>query len=422
MAQVSGNPARAHRVVVTGMGVVTPVGNDVASFWESLLAGRSGIGPILRTDVADVKTRFAGELKGFDPSLYMDRKEIKRSDLFVHYATAAAVQAVEQSGIRDSGLDSYQVGIIIGSGIGGIETLENQVRIMIERGPDKVSPLFIPMMISNMAAGMLAIKMGFNGPSFTPVSACSTGAHAIGEGFRVIQRGDAVACLAGGSEAPITRLAISGFSQMGALSTRNDDPAGASRPFDATRDGFVMGEGAGIVVLEALEHARARGAAILGEIVGYASTTDAYHMTAPEPEGKAAARCMTTAIADSGLPVEAFGYINAHGTSTPLNDRIETLAIKSALGAHASRVAVSSTKSMTGHLLGAAGGIEFVASVLAVRDQMLPPTINYRTPDPECDLDYVPNTARPAKFDAALSNSMGFGGHNVTLAVRRYQE
>jgi len=421
MAQMSDNRGRA-RVVVTGMGVVTPVGNDVPSYWESLRAGRSGVSPVTRLETSDLKTRFAAQVQGFDPSQYMDRKEVKRSDLFVHFATAAAVQATEQSGIHKSGVDPYRVGILIGSGIGGIETFEAQAKLMLERGPDKVSPLFIPMMISNMASGMLAIKLGFKGISYTPVSACSTGAHAIGEAFRVVQRGDADAVVAGGSEAPITRLALSGFGQMQALSTRNDDPAGASRPFDATRDGFVMGEGAGIVVVESLAHAVKRGAAVLGEIVGYASTTDAYHMTAPEPEGQSAAQCMRLAIADSGLPLESIGYINAHGTSTPLNDRIETAAIKSALGAHASKVAVSSTKSMTGHLLGAAGGIELVASLLTIRDQVLPPTINYKTPDPDCDLDIVPNQARPASIEAALSNSMGFGGHNVTLVVRRYRE
>ncbi|HVP38354.1 MAG TPA: beta-ketoacyl-ACP synthase II [Candidatus Saccharimonadales bacterium] len=422
MARVSGEGAHPRRVVITGMGVVSPVGNDTAAFWDSLKAGRSGIAAITRFDTSQLDVTFAGEVKGFEPERYMDRKEVRRSDRFVHYAIAAAVQAVEQAGLQGAGLDTFRIGVIVGSGIGGIETLEAQHRTMLEKGPGRVSPFFIPMMISNMAVGTLAMRLGFRGPSFTPVSACSTGAHALGEAFRLIQRGEADACVAGGSEAPITRLSVAGFGNMKALSVRNDDPAGASRPFDATRDGFVMGEGAGIVVLEALESARRRGAAVLGEIVGYASTTDAYHMTAPEPEGKAATWCMQAAIQDSGLPPESFGYINAHGTSTPLNDKIETAVIKNALGAHAAKVAVSSTKSMTGHLLGAAGGVEFVACVLALRDQLLPPTINYRHPDPECDLDCVPNQARPAKFEAALSNSMGFGGHNVTLAVRGFRE
>ncbi|MBI5837764.1 MAG: beta-ketoacyl-ACP synthase II [Candidatus Eisenbacteria bacterium] len=422
MAHGSASGGPKTRVAVTGLGVVSPVGNDPASFWESLLAGRSGIATITRFDTARLDTHFAGETKGFDVERYMDRKEARRADRFVHYAMAAALQATEQAGLKEAGYDSFRVGLVVGSGIGGIETLETQTRVMLEKGPGRVSPFFIPMMISNMAAGQLAMRLGFRGPSFTPVSACSTGAHAIGEAFRMIQAGEADAAVAGGTEAPITQLALAGFGNMKALSTRNDDPQGASRPFDATRDGFVMGEGSGIVVLENLEKAKARGATVLAEMVGYASTTDAYHMTAPEPEGLAAAECMRLAIADSGLPPDAFGYVNAHGTSTPYNDKIETLAIRKAFGAAAAKVAVSSTKSMTGHLLGAAGGVEFVACVLAVRDQKLPPTINHRTPDPECDLDCVPNQSRAAVFEAALSNSMGFGGHNVTLAVRRYRE
>ncbi len=412
----------ATRVVVTGMGVVSPIGKDVATFWQALLAGKSGIGPITRFDAEKFSTRFAGEIKGFEPELYMERKEIKHSDRFVQYAMAAARQAVAQSGLDPARLDPYRVALVVGSGIGGIETFENQHRALLEKGPGRVSPFFIPMMISNMAAGALSIKMGFKGPSFTPVSACSTGAHAIGEGMRMIQRGVVDACIAGGTEAPITPSSLAGFGSMKAMSTRNDDFEHASRPFDAGRDGFVMGEGAGVVVLESLEHARSRGVPILAELIGYGTTTDAYHMTAPDPEASAAARAMELAISDSGLPASSFGYINAHGTSTLYNDRIETTAIKKVLGGHAGKVAVSSTKSMTGHLLGAAGGVEFVICAQVVREKMLPPTINYATPDPECDLDYVPNQARAADVEAVLSNSMGFGGHNVTLAIRRYRE
>ena len=422
MVNSASNGKGLARVVVTGMGVVSPLGSEVAKFWQAILAGQSGIGPISRFDTEKFGTKFAGEVTDFDPELYMERKEIKHSDRFVQYAMGAARQAVAQAGLDPGKLDPFRVGLIIGSGIGGIETFENQHRALMEKGPGRVSPFFIPMMISNMATGSLAIKMGFKGPSFTPVSACSTGAHAIGEAMRMIQRGDVDACVAGGTEAPITPSSLAGFGNMKALSTRNDDYQHASRPFDSGRDGFVMGEGAGIVVLESLEHARARGAVVLGEIVGYGTTTDGYHMTAPDPEANASSRAMQEAIRETGLPMDSFGYINAHGTSTPYNDKIETTAIKRVLGDHARKVAVSSTKSMTGHLLGAAGGVEFVICLLALRDGQLPPTINYTSPDPECDLDYVPNQARRADVEAALSNSMGFGGHNVTLAVRRYHE
>ena len=405
-------------MVITGMGVICPLGNTVEEFWKRLIAGESGIGPVTRFDTAAYDTRFAGEVRDFKPEEVMDRKDIRRSDLFVQYAVAGATQALAQSGVKDA-VDPTRFGVIVGSGIGGISTFEEQHRILLEKGPNRVSPFFIPMMISDMASGQVSILFGAKGPNYCTVSACSSGAHAVGDAYRIIQNSEADVMIAGGAEAPVTPVSFAGFCSMKAMSTRNDDPARASRPFDSQRDGFVMGEGAGIVVLEELEHAKKRGATILAEVVGYGATGDAHHMTAPAPEGEGAARAMRAAINDSGLPLSEFGYVNAHGTSTPLNDKFETQAIKSVFGDHAPRVAVSSTKSMTGHLLGAAGGLETIICALALERQLLPPTINYEHPDPDCDLDYVPNTARQVETRAALSNSLGFGGHNVTLALSR---
>jgi beta-ketoacyl-acyl-carrier-protein synthase II len=383
-----------------------------------LVAGESGIGTVTRFDATGYDTRIAGEVRGFKPEEVMDRKDIRRSDLFVQYAVAAATQALNQAGVKGA-VDPNRFGVIVGSGIGGISTFEDQHRTLLEKGPNRVSPFFIPMMISDMASGQVSILFGAKGPNYCTVSACSSGAHAIGEAYRIIQNSEAEVMIAGGAEAPVTPISFAGFCSMKAMSTRNDEPARASRPFDSQRDGFVMGEGAGILILEELEHARKRGATALAEIVGYGATADAHHMTAPAPEGEGAARAMRAAIHDSGLPLGEFGYVNAHGTSTPLNDKFETQAIKSVFGDHASRVAISSTKSMTGHLLGAAGGLESIICVLALERKILPPTINYENPDPDCDLDYVPNTARQVEARAALSNSLGFGGHNVTLALSR---
>ena len=405
--------------MVTGQGVVCPLGNSVGDFWKRLVAGESGIGPVTRFDIAAYDTRFAGEVKDFKPESVMDRKDVRRSDLFVQYAVVASAQALEQAGIKDGVVDPNRFGVIVGSGIGGISTFEDQHRTLLEKGPSRISPFFIPMMISDMASGQVSIMFGAKGPNYCTVSACSSGAHAVGEAYRIIQNSEADVMIAGGAEAPIAPVAFAGFCSMKAMSTRNDDPTHASRPFDSQRDGFVMGEGAGILILEEYEHAKKRGARILAEIIGYGATGDAHHMTAPAPEGEGAARAMRAAICDSGLPLSEFGYVNAHGTSTPLNDKFETQAIKSVFGEHAARVAVSSTKSMTGHLLGAAGGLETIICVLALERGILPPTINYEHPDPDCDLDYVPNTARQVETRAALSNSLGFGGHNVTLALSR---
>ena len=410
---------RPRRVVVTGIGAISPLGSDVEEFWKRLLAGESGIGPVSRFDAASFDTRIAGEVKGFRAEDYMERKDVRRTDLFVQYALAATHQAVKQSGIQDA-VDPDRCGVVVGSGIGGIATLEEQHRQLLERGPGRVSPFFIPMMISDMASGQISIQYGAKGPNYCTVSACASGAHAIGEAFRIIQNDEADVMITGGAEATVTPLSFAGFCSMKAMSTRNDEPTRASRPFDSQRDGFVMGEGAGILILEDLEHARKRGVSIQAEVIGYGATGDAHHMTAPAPEGEGAARAMRAAIQDSGTPLETFGYLNAHGTSTPLNDKFETQAIKSVFGASANRVAISSTKSMTGHLLGAAGGLETIICVLALDRQILPPTINYENPDPDCDLDYVPNTARKVDLRAALSNSLGFGGHNVTLALSRY--
>ena len=410
------------RVVVTGLGAVTPVGNDVAATWRALLEGKSGAGPITKFDPERFAVRFACEVKAFDPLQYMDRKEVKRSDLFTQYAVAAAVQAMHDAGL-DNGAhyDPDRLGVIIASGIGGLKTFEDQHDNFRERGPDKVSAFFIPMFISDIAAGIVSMQFNARGPNYATVSACASSAHAVGEAFRTIQYGDADLMIAGGAEATVSPMAISGFANMKALSERNDDPATASRPFDATRDGFVMGEGSAAVVLEELEHARKRGAAIHAEIVGYGATADAHHITAPAPEGEGAQRAMRRALSDASLTPEDVRYVNAHGTSTPANDLNETRAIKAVFDEAVQGLNVSSTKSCTGHMLGASGAVEFLVSTLAVREGRIPPTINYRTPDPECDLDYTPNTAVTRDVAAALSNSFGFGGHNVTLAVKRFE-
>ena len=409
------------RVVVTGLGAVTPLGNSVPEYWRAICEGRSGVGPITRFDAKRLDVRIAAEVRGFDPLKVIEKKELKKLDLFIQYALAAGVEAVEDAKVDFSQVDPTRAGALVGSGIGGILSVLEWHRVLLERGPSRISPFFIPSLIVNMASGQLSIRYTLKGPNSSVVTACATGNHAIGDAFKIIQRGDADLMVAGGSEAIIDELPIGGFAQIKALSTRNDEPARASRPFDADRDGFVAGEGAGIVVLENAEHARRRGARIYAEIVGYGMTADAYHMTAPDPDGDGAVRAMTGALRDGSVRPEDVGYVNAHGTSTPYNDRTESLAIKQVFGDHARRLAVSSTKSMTGHLLGAAGGIEAIVTVLAIKHGILPPTINYETPDPECDLDYVPNVARKAEVETALSNGFGFGGTNATLAFRRWR-
>jgi 3-oxoacyl-[acyl-carrier-protein] synthase II len=411
------------RVVVTGMGAITPVGNDVAATWRAIAAGVSGGGPITKFDASTFPTRFACEVKGFDPLLYMERKEAKRADPFAQYAIAASVQAMADAGLDDgSQYDPDRLGVIIGSGIGGLKTFEEQHDVYRERGQSKISAFFIPMFISDIAAGLVSMRFNAKGPNYATISACATSAHAIGDAYRTIQYGDADLVITGGSEATVTPMAIGGFCNMKALSERNDSPETASRPFDATRDGFVMGEGGGIVILEDLEHAKNRGAHIYSEIVRYGATGDAYHLTAPAPEGEGAQRAMRRAMQDARLLPADIDYINAHGTSTPANDLNETKAIKAVFGELATTVHVSSTKSMTGHMLGAAGAVEFIIGALAVRDCVVPPTINYHTPDPELDLNYTPNVAVNRPVRAVLSNSFGFGGHNVTLAIRQFQE
>jgi 3-oxoacyl-[acyl-carrier-protein] synthase II len=410
----------ARRVVVTGLGALTPVGNTTEEFWSSLSQGRSGIGPITRFDTAGFPTRIAGEIRNFDPLAFVDKKEARRLDPYLQYAIAASTMAMQDAGLETGKFDGTRLGVLIGSGIGGITTLLDTHEVLLDKGPDRVSPFFIPMLIINMASGLVSMRFGAKGPNSAVVTACATGNHAIGDAFKLIQRREADVMIAGGSEAIIVPLCIAGFCSMKAMSTRNDEPTRASRPFDAGRDGFVCGEGSGVVVLEALEHARGRDARIYAEVVGYGMTGDAHHMTAPDPEGDGAARAMAGALQDAGLGPDAVGYINAHGTSTPYNDKFETFAIKRVFGDHAHRLAVSSTKSMTGHLLGAAGGIEAIATVLAIHHGLLPPTINYETPDPDCDLDYVPNQSRKQDVEVALSNAFGFGGTNATLAFRKY--
>ncbi len=410
------------RVVVTGLGALTPLGNSTEEFWSGLCEGRSGIGPITRFDATGYPTRIAGEIRNFDPLKYLDKKEARRLDPYLMYAIAASAMAVEDSGIPRANVDPTRFGVLIGSGIGGMTTLLESHSTLLTRGHERVSPFFIPMIIVNMASGLVSMRFGAKGPNISVVTACATGNHAIGDAFKIIQRGDADVMIAGGSEACVVPLTIAGFCSMKAMSLHNDEPEKASRPFDANRDGFICGEGAGIVVVEALEHARARDARIYAEVVGYGMTADAHHMTAPDPEGDGAYRAMKAAITDASLSPADVDYINAHGTSTPYNDKFETIAIKRVFGDHARRVAVSSTKSMTGHLLGAAGGIEAIATVMALHEGILPPTINYETPDPDCDLDYIPNQARKQDASVALSNAFGFGGTNATLAFRKYAE
>jgi len=411
------------RVVVTGMGAVTPVGNDVATMWRSIVDGKSGAGPITKFDASTFEVRFACEVKGFDALNYMDRKEAKRADQFTQYAVAASKQAMEDAGFGDkTGYEPDQTGVIIGSGIGGLKIFEEQHDVYRQRGPGKISPFFIPMFISDIAAGIVSMQFGAKGPNYATVSACATSAHAIGDAFRTIQYGDADVMITGGAEATVTPMAVGGFANMKALSERNDSPETASRPFDLTRDGFVIGEGGAVLILEELEHARKRGARIYSEVVGYGATGDAYHLTAPAPNGEGAQRAMKRAIKDAGIVPADVQYINAHGTSTPANDLNETAAIKAVFGDAAGSVKVSSTKSMTGHMLGAAGAVELLISTLAINNSLIPPTINYSTPDPECDLDYTPNEPVKQDIEFAISNSFGFGGHNTTLAVKRYTD
>jgi 3-oxoacyl-[acyl-carrier-protein] synthase II len=390
-------------------------------FWHALTTGVNGIDKITKFDATDYSTQIAGEVKDFTPTDYLDKKEARRMDRFSQFAVAATGMALKDAGMDLDNEDKERIGVILGSGIGGMETLWEQSKVLINKGPSRISPFLVPMMISNMGAGQVAIAYGLKGPNLTAVTACASSNTAIGDSLRLLQRGDVDVMITGGTEAPITPLSVAGFCAMKAMSTRNDQPQQASRPFDAERDGFVMGEGAGILVMETLEHAQARGARIYAEVVGYGSTCDAYHITAPDPEGNGGARAMKLALIDAGIKPEEVDYINAHGTSTPLNDKLETKAIKRVLGDHAYKVAISSTKSMTGHLLGAAAGVEAVASVMAIVNSVVPPTINYQVPDPECDLDYVPNQAKEKEVKVALSNSLGFGGHNVTIAFKKYE-
>jgi 3-oxoacyl-[acyl-carrier-protein] synthase II len=409
------------RVVITGLGAITPLGNDLESYWQGLLAGRSGIGPITHFDASQHATRIAAEVKGFDPHEYMDRKDAKRMDRFAQFAVATSQQALADAKLEITALNAEQIGVMIGTGVGGLKIMEEQQEVYLNRGPSRCSPFMVPMMIANMAAGLAAIHTGAKGPNSCPVTACAAGSNAIGDAFRLVQQGYAQAMICGGTEAAVTPLSVAGFASARALSTRNNEPQLASRPFDRDRDGFVIGEGCGILILESLDHALSRGARIYAEIIGYGMTCDAYHMTAPVPGGEGAARCIQLALKDANLTPDQVDYVNAHGTSTPANDPTETQAIKTALGDAAPKIVVSSTKSMTGHLLGGSGGIEGVASVMAVNQNQVPPTINLDNPDDDCDLDYVPNQARKLNVDVALSNSFGFGGHNVTLVFKKYR-
>ncbi len=409
------------RVVVTGIGLVTPVGNDTASSWQALVEGRSGVGPITKFDTSGLDVRIAGEIKDFDPTPYFEnRKDIRRNDPFVHYALGATKQALADANLTITDEIADDTGVIIGSGIGGLSACHDQFKVLFDRGPDRVSPFFITMFITDIAAGVVSIQIGARGPNFATVSACATGANAIGEAAEMIKRGDATVMIAGGTECGVTPMGIGSFASMHALSRRNDDPTGASRPFDAERDGFVLAEGAGILVLEDEEHARQRGARIYAELAGYAATADAHHITEPAPEGAGLSRALQRTLKKAGIATDEVDYINAHGTSTVYNDRNESAAIRNVFGDHARKLAISSTKSMIGHTLGAAGGIEAAVTALTVYHGLITPTINLTHPDPECDLDYVPNAAREAKVNVALSNSMGFGGHNAVLALRRY--
>jgi 3-oxoacyl-[acyl-carrier-protein] synthase II len=407
------------RVVVTGVGAVTPLGSNVETTWSNIKNGVSGVKPLTRVNADEYPAKVAAEITDFNVEEFIDKKDARKMDRFTHYAVAASLMAVKDADLTINDENAPRVGVWIGSGIGGMETFENQFETFLNRGYRRVSPFFVPMMIPDMAAGQVSITLGARGFNSCTVTACATGTNSIGDAFKVIQRGDADVMVTGGAEAPITRMSVAGFCANTALST-NQDPSKASRPFDKNRDGFVMGEGAGIVVLEELEHALARGAKIYAEIVGYGATGDAYHITAPAPEGEGGARAMKMALDDGDLKPEDIDYINAHGTSTEYNDKFETYAIKTVFGEHAYKLAVSSTKSMTGHLLGAAGGVEAIFTVLAMKENILPPTINLETPDPECDLDYVPNEARQREIKAAISNSLGFGGHNATIAFKKF--
>ena len=409
------------RVVVTGLGALTPVGNDVTTMWANLLAGQSGAGPITQFDPTHFKTQFACEVKGFDPAAVVGRKDARRMDRFTQFAVAVAKQALDDSGLQVTPDNAPRIGVLIGSGIGGITTIVNQVTDLLRKGPDRVSPFLVPMMLPDTAPGQVAIQFGLQGPNLSVVSACASGSNAIGEAAEWIRRNACDVVLAGGAEAALASIAVAGFNSMTAISTRNESPQTASRPFDKNRDGFVMGEGAAVLALEELEHARARGAKILAEVIGYGLSADAYHITAPEETGAGAAQAMQMALAQAGLRPDQIDYINAHGTSTPLNDKSETLAIKRVFGPAAYTIPISSVKSMMGHLLGAGGAVEGVVAVKVITDGLLPPTINYETPDPDCDLDYVPNTARPKIVNTVMSNSFGFGGHNAVLIFGRYQ-
>ena len=414
---------RGHRVVVTGLGMLSPVGNDVESSWDALLAGRSGVGPITQFDADErFDVRFAAEVKNFDPGLYMERKEAKRTDRFTQLALGAAEQAMQHSGLKDSldKIDRTRIGVLIGSGIGGMATFEEQTKVYLERGPSRVSPFFIPMFIADIAAGHVSMRYGLHGPNYATVSACASSAHAIGNSYRSILTGEADAMVSGGSEATVTPLTIAGFSSMKALSTRNESPETASRPFDATRDGFVLGEGSAVLVMESLEHAMNRGATILAEVIGYGQTADAYHLTAPAPEGAGAQLAMRRALENARIDVGDVDYINAHGTSTPANDLNETLAVKKVFGDHAYKLVMGSTKSMTGHTLGAAGAIEAAICTRVLATGCIPPTINFTTPDPDCDLNYAHGGMIERPVNIALSNSFGFGGHNVCIAMARW--
>ncbi|MBM3311161.1 MAG: beta-ketoacyl-ACP synthase II [Candidatus Aminicenantes bacterium] len=424
MSSKTENPKTIHqkRVVITGVGLVTPLGVGVETNWEALKSGRSGVGPITKFDPSRHPTKIAGEVKGFDPLQFIDRREARRMDPFIQYAIAAAEVAVRDARIPAAALEGDRCGVCVGSGIGGIGTIEDQHRTLLEKGPDRVSPFFLVAAIINEASGQISIRYRAKGPNSATVTACTSGTHAVGDSVRIIQRGEADVMIAGGAESAITPLGIAGFCAMKALSERNDEPERASRPFDAGRDGFVMGEGAGVVILEELGHALRRGASVYAEVVGYGMTGDAFHVAAPAEDGDGAVRVMRRALDDAGVPPTVVQYINAHGTSTPLNDRIETAAVKAVFGEHARRLGVNSTKSMTGHLLGAAGGVETAITALCLKHQVMTPTINYETPDPDCDLDYVPNVSRPAEIVYALSNSFGFGGTNGSLLLRRFDE
>lgn len=407
------------RVVITGIGVVSPIGIGVKDFGQALFEGKNGVGKITHFDASSYRSQIGGEVKDFEPQRHLSPKEIKRLDRFTQLGMVAAEEAIKQAGIPQQGEDLSKIGVLVGSGVGGLYTIEREQTILLEKGPQKVSPFLVPMLITDIASAQIAIKYGFSGPNFSISTACATGNHSIGEAFKIIQRGDAEVMVAGGTEAAITPLGLAGFCSMRALSTRNDEPEKASRPFDKERDGFVIGEGAGIVVLEELERARKRKASIWGEIVGFGMSGDAYHITQPILNGRGLREAMNKALKDAKISSQAIDYINAHGTSTPFNDKVETQAIKDLFGRDAYRIPVSSTKSMTGHLLGATGGVEIIACLLAFKEKIIPPTINYENPDPECDLDYVPNQAREAKLKVVMSNSMGFGGHNAVLVIKK---